>query len=141
MNGIIRQFLKFAVIGVINTGVDFGILNLLVWITDTSKDDPKLIFLNIISFSIAVVNSYWLNKKWAFQDQGSGDTGKKFSKFLIVSIIGVAINTTVLKFISANVDPLFGLNDQLWINVAKIVATGISLIWNFIGYKLLVFRK
>ncbi len=137
---LINQFIKFAIIGGINTVVDFGILNILIWLTGITEGNG-LIPLNVISFSIAVVNSYFLNKKWAFKDQEVSDAGKKFSKFLLVSLIGVVINTAIVRVVSTNVEPLFNLSPQLWVNAAKLTATAVSLIWNFIGYKLIVFKK
>lgn len=137
---LILQFLKFAVIGVINTGIDFLVLNLLSWITGINKGNG-LIPLNFISFTVAVINSYYLNKRWAFQDKTTGDGGKKFSVFLIVSVVGALINTGIVRFVSTNVSPVLGITPQLWLNVAKLFATGVGLIWNFIGYKLFVFRN
>lgn len=137
---VIGQFIRFAIIGGINTGVDFAVLNLLSWITGVNKGNG-VIWLNLVSFSVAVINSYFLNKFWAFKDQSSSEQGKKFVSFITISIIGAVINTSIVRFISTNVDPMFGLSAQLWLNVAKLFATGVSLIWNFIGYKLVVFKK
>lgn len=134
------QFLRFAIIGAINTAVDFLVLNLLIFATGI-KEGNGLIPLNIISFTVAVINSYVLNKRWAFRDQTAGDTARKFTNFLIISVIGAFINTAIVRFGSTNIDPMFGLSQVLWVNLSKIVATGVSLIWNFIGYKLLVFKK
>lgn len=133
------QFIRFAIIGGINTLLDFAILNILSAATGI-KEGNGVIVLNLISFSIAVINSYYLNKKWAFKDP-TGENTKKFSIFLIVSIIGALINTAIVRFASTNIDPMFGLNQTLWLNVAKVLATGVSLVWNFVGYKLFVFRK
>ena len=137
---LMEQIWRFVVIGIINTGIDFLILNALMYFTGI-REGNGLIPLNIISFSAAVINSYLLNKRWAFKDNSSTDSAKKFSIFLVVSIIGVAINTAVLRLVSTNIDPLFGLSQALWVNLAKVVATGVSLVWNFIGYKLIVFKK
>lgn len=137
---LVGQFVRFAIIGAVNTGIDFLILNLLIFATGI-KEGNGLIPLNLISFSIAVINSYFLNKHWAFKDKTSGEGAKKFSAFLAVSVVGALINTTVLRVVATNIDPLFNLDQTLWVNVAKAFATGISLVWNFIGYKLFVFKK
>lgn len=134
------QFLRFAVIGGVNTLLDFAILNLLSWATGIYKGDG-IILLNAISFTIAVINSYYLNKRWAFKDQGSDERGRKFMLFLIVSVIGAVINTGIVRVVSTNIDPMFGLSAQLWLNAAKVLATGASLVWNFVGYKIFVFKK
>jgi putative flippase GtrA len=134
------QFIKFGLIGGFNTLVDFGILNALMYITKIYKGNG-LILLNIVSFSVAVINSYFLNKYWAFKDKSSVDREKQFVSFLAVSIVGVVINTLVLRVVSTNIDPMFGLNQQIWTNIGKLLATGVSLVWNFIGYKFFVFKK
>lgn len=137
---LMLQFIKFGLIGGFNTLVDFGILNALMYITKTYKGNG-LILLNIVSFSVAVINSYFLNKYWAFKDKSSVDREKQFVSFLAVSIIGVVINTLIVRVVSTNIDPMFGLNQQIWTNIGKLLATGVSLIWNFVGYKFFVFKK
>jgi putative flippase GtrA len=61
--------------------------------------------------------------------------------FLLVSIFGVVINTIIVRILTSNAG-LFGtLSATERLFVAKVAATSISLIWNFIGYKALVFKK
>jgi putative flippase GtrA len=38
-------------------------------------------------------------------------------------------------------EPALGLSPQIWENVAKLIATGVYIVWNFIGYKLIVFKE
>ncbi|MEI7425734.1 MAG: GtrA family protein [Candidatus Moraniibacteriota bacterium] len=137
---IIKQLAKFIVVGGINTGIDFLVLNIEMILTGITSG-PSMLILNSISFSVATTNSFFMNKRWTFEDSGNKKDGVKFSQFLIVSIIGITINGGVVYLITSFVDPLFGLNPQLWANVAKLFATGISLVWNFIGYKFIVFKK
>src|SRR3989338_7411766 len=61
--------------------------------------------------------------------------------FLVVSVVGILINFAIVSVGTAKVDPLFGLNQELWTNLIKIGATCIALVWNFIGYKIFVFKK
>lgn len=65
----------------------------------------------------------------------------EFGLFLAVSIGGILINSGAVGLITGLVHPVFGLNDQLWANLAKVVATAIAMAWNFVGYKLLVFKR
>ncbi len=139
-NKIFNQFWRFAIIGVINTLIDYAILLILSKATGITSGNG-IIPLNIISFSAATINSYFLNKHWAFSDQSQFEQGKKFSLFLLVSIIGVVINTSIVRVVTTNIHPMFGLSPSLWLIVSKLVATGVSLIWNFLGYKIFVFKK
>ncbi|MBD3282629.1 MAG: hypothetical protein GF387_03440 [Candidatus Portnoybacteria bacterium] len=137
---IIFQFAKFAAVGFANTAVDFGILNLLMWATST-YEGSKILLLNSISFLIAVIHSYAWNKFWTFRAGKRGDMTSQFLQFLVVTIIGLLINGSIVYLITTYTAPMFGLSMQLWANIAKVVATVFSLIWNFVGYKFIVFKK
>jgi putative flippase GtrA len=135
-----NQFWRFVIIGVINTVIDYAILLILSKLTGITGGS-KIIPLNITSFTVATINSYYLNKHWAFADQSRHEQGKKFSLFLIVSIIGVTLNTTIVTLITSHISPMFGLPPRVWLIGSKLVATAASLVWNFVGYKIIVFKK
>lgn len=134
------QFGKFFIVGILNTGLDFLVLNILMWLTQTYKGQSIVIF-GTISFSVAVINSYLLNKYWTFGDKSKEQVPGQFVKFLSVSIVGLILNNSIIYFITTLVNPIFGLTPVLWANFAKVVATGVVLGWNFAGYKLFVFKK
>lgn len=140
---IIEQFIKFALIGAMNTLVDLGILNLLMYVTGyTSGIHYSL--LKAISFTCAVIFSYNLNKRWTFNDLSDEDRAKKFTQFLAISIIGAVINVSVATLVVTYVRPMINisfLTPQLWGNIGALCGTAIGLIWNFIGYKFIVFKK
>ncbi len=139
----IRQFSKFVVIGLMNTAIDFSILNLLMWQTGIYKG-KWIILLNAIAFTVAVINSYFWNKYWTFRAKEAdepGEIAKEFSQFIVVTLIGLAINSGIVYGVTTFIPPFFGLSLELWANLAKAAATGLSLIWNFIGYKFIVFKK
>ena len=133
---VLWQIAKFGLVGVLNTAIDFGILNYLSILTGITGGG-KIIPLNITSFSVAVLNSYWWNKSWVFE----GRKNANFIAFLVVSTIGVMINTGTVFLLSTYVSIPAGLSENLWLNLAKILATFLSLAWNFLGYRLIVFKK
>lgn len=135
-----RQFSKFVAVGLLNTGLDFLVLNLEMMMTGITSG-PAMFILNSVSFSVATMNSYFFNKYWTFQDKEKAQEGSKFSLFLTVSIIGVVINGSIVYAVTTFVPPMFGLSETLWANFAKAAATGVSLFCNFIGYKFIVFKK
>jgi len=143
MNRLMRQFSKFIVIGLMNTAIDFAILNLLMWSTGI-YGGRWIILLNVISFTIAVINSYFWNKFWTFRAKEAdepAEVAKEFSQFIMVTLIGLVINSSIVFGITTFIPPFFGLSKEVWANLAKVVATGFSLIWNFVGYKFIVFKK
>jgi putative flippase GtrA len=139
MKFFIKQFTKFALVGVVNTGLDFTILNFLILLTDIYKGG-WLGLLNFISFSLATINSYFLNKFWTFRKDSKEKIKIQFLKFFLISLIGVAINTGIVYILATFIPPFFDFSQLLWVNIAKCLAVAISLYWNFIGYKFWVFN-
>jgi len=201
---IILQILRFVAIGVLNTALDFIILNFATKALGITSG-VSLGAINIVSFSAAVIQSYFWNHYWAFsasetadvlknfvrlvvvggigaiafiavllgargganplyfvliflffivaelcawygfglhRQAGAQPSGSEFVVFVIVSAVGLLINSVLLAVVSQALvnNPNFS-NPDLVKNAAKILATMVSLIWNFIGYKLIVFRK
>ena len=133
------QFGKFAETGVLNTLIDMGILNGLIWLTGITSGGLMALF-NVFSFSCATVNSYFWNKFWTFEDKEKVKS-KQFLQFFLVTMIGMGINTLIVYLGTTFIDPLMGVSPGAWANLVKIGATFISMIWNFIGYKLFIFKN
>ncbi|MBD3300408.1 MAG: hypothetical protein GF347_03585 [Candidatus Moranbacteria bacterium] len=155
--GTIKQFAKFVVTGFINTGIDMGIFWLLTTTLGITQGFYIVVF-NSIGFSLATVNSFFLNKYWTFGIKKQKNREKEivdFGQFLTVSIIGLAINSSVVFFLTTLIPPFFNIDflqdfftnlgasgyREYWAIFSKACATGVSLFWNFIGYKLWVFKK
>ncbi|MEX2054331.1 MAG: GtrA family protein [Candidatus Colwellbacteria bacterium] len=132
------QVAKFVVVGGLNTVLDFAVLNLLIALTGIATGGIFSLF-KALSFSIAVVNSYFWNKHWTFE--ASGKNRAEFIEFLLVSLVGAGINVGSASALVNYVEPLFGLGAIAWANLAALLATFLALAWNFLGYKLLVFKK
>lgn len=138
---VIYQIARFAEVGVMNTFIDFGILNLLIWITRITGG-LAIAPLNAFSFLCATSNSYFWNKFWTFSSSGEKKvSGKEFTQFLIISAIGITINTGIVVLGTSLIVPWFSLSAGAWANVMKLLATFISMVWNFLGYKFIVFKK
>ncbi len=133
---ILWQLSKFGLVGVLNTAIDFGILNYLATATGVNKG-IELVPIKAVSFLIALANSYWWNKNWVFE-------GKKKANpvtFIIISTIGISVNVGAVFVLTSLISPPGGISEKLWLNVANVGATFLSLAWNFLGYRLVVFKK
>src|SRR5690242_14728916 len=63
---VLGQMMRFGAVGVVNTGIDIGTLNLLLWRFPTHNANTLLIY-NSIAFLLGALNSFILNKYWTFQ--------------------------------------------------------------------------
>ena len=133
------QFGRFLAVGTLNTGIDFGMLNLLSWLTGI-YGGVRLAPINLPGMLLALANSYLLNRYWTFKASARPRSAREVGSFVLVSLIGVGLNTAFVVALTRVVAPPAGLTPQLWENFAKALATGGALLWNFVGYKYFVFR-
>lgn len=144
---LLEQFAKFFLVGIMNTGVDLVILNIEMYATGIAEGAGYSIEKSI-SFMFAVTFSYFINKYWTFQDKSKENEGKKMSQFLLVSFIGMLINVTaatiVVNYLQGplvNIFQLPAIDKKIWGTIGALCGTAMGLGWNFIGYKLWVFKK
>ena len=133
------QAAKFVLVGVLNTAIDFGVSNFLIALSGIAVGF-QVDFFKGIGFSVAVINSYFWNKFWVFEKKEGGGA-KEFSQFFVVSIVGLGINVAVAHVVINIIGRAVGLTAGQWANVGFLVATLASLVWNFLGYKLWVFKR
>ena len=196
---VIYQFLRFACIGFLNTGLSFLVVNTISKFLGISQG-WRLGVVAGVGFVCAVIQSFPWNRTWTF----GGETGVSFWKnlmrlfaigclgmsalvfvlvasrlsapaasyliiliiylitedvlwkhfgfhmsdwdhvghsfviFFIVTLIGLGINSSLSSVISLHVHFTHTDLDK---NIAVALATGVSLFWNFVGYKVVVFKK
>ncbi len=133
------QFIRFGLVGFANTLIDFGVLNLLLFFADYPAGSG-LVFCNSIAFSAASINSYLMNKNWTFSDRQSG-TVSQFGMFMLFTLAGLIINSGIIYLLTLPAIRPEAFPAALWINIAKLTATGASMLWNFSSYRRFVFRS
>lgn len=137
---IFSQLAKFATVGILNTSIDFGILNLLSIATGITKGFV-IGGVNVPGVALAITNAYFWNKFWVFSAKDNKGALHDFPKFILVSGSGILLNSGIVIFITSYTGPGFGLEEGIALNVAKVIATPLSMTWNFLGYKFVVFRS
>jgi len=133
------QFSKFFIVGIINTSIDFAVLNLLIGITDKTSGVYYSVFKSI-SFIVAVTNSYFMNKYWTFSSHEGAKAGE-FAKFITVNLIGWGINVGTASYVVNVLGAPAGISPVVWANIGAVSAVAITLFWNFFGMKFFVFKK
>ncbi len=167
---IFYQLAKFVLVGALNTFVDWGILNLLMFLTNITAGAMFSAFKGA-SFLVAMANSYFWNKFWTFRpaaevastlnardssQTGQGATSggtearrqnnlgtgsaKEPLQFFIVSLIGFLLNVGAATLLVNVLGPQWGFSAKLWANAGALAGTLLGMGWNFLGYKLVVFK-
>ena len=121
------QVIKFIIVGLINTAVDFSVYIVLTrlfvfW-------SQHLVWATVIAFLCAAVNSYLLNKRWTFQNKRE-DHHILFTKFLVVTGSSFFIYSALFAtFVHLGFYDLY----------VKVVLVGFVAVWNFVFSKLWVY--
>lgn len=125
--------LRFALVGGINTVIDFGILFSLVYL------GLDKIPSNFISTSVAFIFSFFANKTFTFKSK-TGNAKREFIAFIIVTLFGLwVLQPLVISAASFALTPL-QFNEGAALFAGKIIATIVSLIWNYVMYSRFVFK-
>jgi len=137
---VIFQLAKYLTVGIANTLVDLGILSLLILVSGIAQGITYSVFKGI-SFVIAVIHSYFWNKSWTFGTVKVTKTKQEFSRFFIISAIGFAINVGAASLVVNVVGVHFGISKELWATIGAATGSVVGLAWNYLGYKLIVFKE
>ena len=137
---VVFQVAKFLGTGTLNMFLDLGVLNFLMFVFGISSGFLFSIFKGV-SFICAAINSYIWNKFWTFGKKETTDAPKEFLQFFAVAIIGFLLNIATASLIVNIMGPQFGISAKLWANIGALVASIVTAVCQFIGYKFLVFKK
>jgi putative flippase GtrA len=124
----LEQFIRFGLVGLLNTAVDGGLYFLLT--RRLGLGDAEIL-AKVISYTVAVLNSYMWNRSWTFASRRS--PRYTLLPFALVNFFGLAVNSGVMY---AGLH-LLRLVDGL----ALILAMSTTFLWNFTMSKLVVFRE
>lgn len=121
---LMLQILKFVVVGATAFLIDYGILMLL-----TKYAMFNHLLANVISFTISVLNNYYLSTTWVFESQQKQSQPVVLVVFIVMSVIGLLLNTAVI-FVCVDYLKIFSLT------ISKVLATGVVMVYNFVSRKI-----
>lgn len=118
MTELFFKFLRFCIVGLTGVAIDYGI-------TFLGKEKIKLnkYVANGLGFLIAATCNFFLNKIWTFHDTNPEEL-IQYSKYLGFATVGLGINTLII-FLLVN-------KKNMNFYLAKLVAIGVVVLWNFI---------
>ncbi len=134
------QMGKYGVIGLLNTFLNAGIYNGLIFLTNIAAGFSVDLFF-AVAFIITVVNSFFWNKYWAFGEKGAERTAGEAVQFFAVSAVVAIVNIAILHIIINVIGAPSGIDPKIWANVGLAITIVVAFFGNFFGYKFLVFKK
>ena len=126
MNKLIKQIIKFVIVGGIATLIDFVCLYIFKEFLNLN-----IILSNTLSFTISVIYNYIASIKWVFDVNKNSKF--QFIIFVILSVIGLLINNGILY--------LFTSYTEFYYLLSKVFATLVVMIYNFITRKIFLEKK
>ena len=124
---IVLKAMSFALVGVVNSAVDFGVFAIAY-----SYFDLPIILANVLSWCVAVSGSYVMNSLTTFaHESGRELRAKAYFSFALSQAAGLVANTTTVVVASYFMPVLVG----------KVLAIGVSFLVNFTLSHFIVFRK
>ena len=138
MQEVVKKYadkLRFAIVGSINTALDFSILFILTMLFNIPKE-----LANFISTSVSFLFSFFANKQYTFKST-SKNLKRQFLLFTIVTLFGLWVIQTIIIAATTPVFTNLGINKPAALLISKLIATVASLIWNYTLYSRVVFKK
>ena len=128
MKKTIEQIIKFGFVGGIAFLIDYGVLY-----ACTEYLNIHYLISSIISFTVSVIFNYILSVKWVFNVNNGKDKKTNFIIFIVLSVIGLGINSLIMWF---GVDIV-----NVHYMITKIGSTFIVMCFNFITRKIFLEKK
>lgn len=126
--------IRYILVGGFNTLLDFVLLFTLV------AFGVDKIVANYFSTGAAMIFSFFANKSFTFKDT-SGQKKRQFTLFMVVTVIGMwVIQPLVIWSVTTLLESLIP-NQSILLFIAKVLATCVSLVWNYYLYSRVVFKK
>lgn len=120
---LIKQLLKFGVVGGIAFLIDYSLLYILTEIVGI-----HYLISSLISFSVSVIFNYAASVMWVFDVNKEKSKVKNFILFIALSVVGLGINQLIMW---GGVDKL-----HLHYMFVKLFATAVVMVFNFITRKI-----
>ena len=133
----IHQFVKFCIVGASSFAIDLGVAILLHYYVHI-----PLIPAKTISFTLAVTNGFYWNRRWTFAAVPGRRQRDQYAMFFAVNIVGWLLNVGIVTVV-------IGLVTGIWIDqhpkktllvAATLVATVFVVFWNFFANRLWTFK-
>jgi putative flippase GtrA len=128
---IVRQFVKYAIVGVLNVALSLAIFNGL-----RVLDVPRL-GASAIAFVLTSINGFLLNKTWSFRDPRTHRVHFQYARFFVFTLIGLGLFTGAFRLLLIPLEEFGRIGE----NAAFVCSIPVSVLWNFTSYRRWTFNR
>jgi len=135
---LIREMLKFGVVGAVAFVIDLGGYNLLVYgphLQGVLDIHDKPVTAKIVSASLATLVAWLGNRMWTFRHRRNRQVSHELALFVFFN--GVAMVIAVICLGTSRY--VFDLHTQFTDNIANILGIGLGTLFRFWSYRKFVF--
>lgn len=136
---LIFDLAKYGLIGWLNVFLSLAVFNSLVWATGIAAGLWSVLFLTV-AFVLTVTHSFLWNKFWVFPARGTRRTKKEYLQFFVITGTTALLEIILFHLIVNVAGAPAGLNPVWWANITLGILIPVSVLGNFAGYKLIVFK-
>lgn len=122
MEKLIKQLMKFGVVGIIAFAIDYGLMIILAEVFGVNY-----LASATISFVVSVVFNYAASMRYVFTHKEGMSKRREFIIFIVLSAMGLGINDLCMWVGTS----LLSIDYR----ITKIVATAVVSAWNFVTRK------
>lgn len=150
MKKLFAQIMKFGMVGVICFLIDYliglAVMNLVLKLGGGQYFELASMAGSALGFTISVIINYILSFKFVFERKEDLNRKTEFVVFVVLSVIGLGLNQFIIWVC---VGPVYGniellrrlLNYNMAYTAAKVIATAIVMVYNFITRKIFLEKK
>jgi putative flippase GtrA len=127
---LVHELAKFGIVGAINTVLDFGLANLLVF---GLHWDPLV--GKAASVAVAATSSYFMNRHWTFRHRARTGLRREYTLFFLLNGVGLLIAEACIWIVHNGM----GKSGPIWFNLAQVAGLALGMVFRFTTYKRWVF--
>ena len=132
---LVREIVKFGVVGAVAYVVDVGLFNLLRFAGPRLLEDKPLT-AKVISVAVATCVAWYGNRQWTFRHRRTPRPMLELAQFAAINVVGLAIMLTCLGVSHYVLDLRSPVADNVSANVVGLV---LSTLFRFYAYRTWVF--
>ncbi len=147
---LLYQIFKFGIVGVVCFLIDYivglVVMNIIVSMAGEEAFEVASVTASVFGFVISVIANYILSFMFVFERKEDLDRKAEFVAFVILSLIGMGINSLIIWLgVSYFYKNIAWLSTHVGYNmmytIAKVVATAVVMVYNFITRKIFLEKK